>query len=83
LRPILPGWLFDSEGCVTFKFLGSTSVKVTNPEKLPTWQLSVLEYALTLADGKVVTIAGETVPQPYAGLIRDGKIKEIVVTLKS
>ena len=83
LRSILPGWLFDSEGCVTFKFLGSTSVKVINTAKLPTWQLPVAQYTLTLADGKVVTISGESVPQPYAGLVRDGQVKEIVVTFKS
>ena len=83
LRPILPGWLFDSEGSVTFKFLGSTSIRYTNTAKLPTWQLPVTQYALTLADGKVVTLTGEAVPQPYAGLIRDGKVKEIAVLIGS
>jgi hypothetical protein len=79
LRPILPAWMFDADESVAFRFLGNVSVKVLNTAKLPTWELQVSQYTLTMSDGEAITIKGETVPQPYSGLVRDGQIKEMVV----
>jgi hypothetical protein len=78
LQPALPDWFFPDDGCLTFTFLGSIPVTYHNPEKLPTWQSRVTEYTLTLVEGEVVTINGSTVPAPYAAMIRDGQVKEIV-----
>lgn len=33
-KPILPGWLFDSQGNLTFTFLGHTAVTYKNPSKV-------------------------------------------------
>ncbi len=38
LKPTLPGWLFDSEGKVTFVFLGHTPVTIHNPGRVDTWR---------------------------------------------
>jgi hypothetical protein len=78
LQPALPDWFFPEDGCLTFTFLGSIPVTYHNPEKLPTWQSRITEYTLTLVEGEVVTINGSIVPAPYAAMIRDGKVKEIV-----
>ncbi|MGG2994090.1 cellobiose phosphorylase [Paenibacillus macerans] len=83
-NPLLPGWLFDERGEISFRFLGTTDVTYVNPQKKNTYgpdraeirRLTVLEQggARTVIDGPV--IAG-----PLAEAVRSGQVRRIEIEL--
>lgn len=85
LTPVLPGWLFDEQGLVSFKFLGSALVTYINPNLKDTFgpdRAKPYKYKLTDAEGKETEIVGEAIKGRYAKMIRNKEIKQIEVYLK-
>lgn len=75
LRPTLPGWLFDADGCIHFRFLGRCTVTYHHPgggDLLP--DRAADRVVLTLTDGSRHTIDGGSVPAPWAEQVRDGTV---------
>jgi len=83
LSPVLPAWLFDQKGEFSFKLLGSIDVTYINKQKKDTFGKGVepVSYKLTLEDDKEVEIKKANISEPSASLIRDRKIKQIIVIL--
>ncbi|MGC9771518.1 cellobiose phosphorylase [Fervidobacterium islandicum] len=81
-EPILPGWLFDEGGKVSFNFLGKVKVTYVNPKKLDTFKVDITKQKVKLKtkNGEIVEIDGHLVPEPYAKLVRDGKIESVEVS---
>lgn len=84
-RPILPGWLFDEEGTVTFNFLGKCEVTYYNPNRINTYDAELMDtskWKTTVFDnnGKKVEFAGNTVDEPYSRFIREGKVRQVSVS---
>jgi hypothetical protein len=81
LSPILPAWLFRT-GKFTFKLLGSIEVEYINNKKSDTYNGGVkpVSYKLTV-DNKEVNINEPFITEPYSRLIRDRKVKKIIVSL--
>lgn len=85
LSPILPGWLFDAEGKVSFRFLGNTDVTYHNSEKGNTYGedgVHPVKTVLETAEGKTVEFSGNTIRGTYAELIRNQGVKTIDIYLK-
>ena len=91
LSPALPSWLFSAKGGSasggkngTFKFtlLGSIEVAYINKKRKDTFSGGVkpVSYKLFL-DNKEVDVDGPTVSEPYSKMIRDRKVKKIIVVL--
>lgn len=82
-KPILPGWLFDENGLISFKFLGTCQVTYHNPKKLNTYEtgLIIKEISLQLEGNSTVKINGSVIKSPYASMIRSGEIKSIDIVL--
>ena len=76
LKPILPGWLFNEDGTVSFKFLGRTPVTYHNPSRRDSFdpQAVIRRISLQTNAGSVIELAGEIIPAPYARQVRDGKM---------
>ncbi len=83
LRPVLPGWLFDTDGCVTFHFLGRCTVTYHNPERLNTFAdgVRILRIVLQPEDGGAIEIPGGVIRAPHAALVRAGKVRAMNVFL--
>lgn len=84
LKPVLPDWLFDEKGVVSFKLLGSAIVRYINPMKLNTYGLNAVNpcrYVLTDKAGNQVEILGCKIIGEYAGKIRNGEIAAMDVYL--
>lgn len=87
LSPIFPGDWFDSEGEMSFLFLGLVAVTYHNPSKKDTWDpnLSALKCTVTLASegeaegGAQVHFDGGTIPATYAKAAREGGVYAIDV----
>jgi hypothetical protein len=81
LAPVLPGWLFN-KGKLTFTLLGSIEVTYLNPKDQDTFGngLAVTGYKLQLED-KEVEVKKAYIAEPYASLIRQRKVRKMVVTL--
>lgn len=80
LSPILPGWLFDCECKVRFKFLGKIDVTYNNPKKANTYGkdgVRALKIVLTTIGGERIEFKGNTVSGVYAEGVRSGKFKSI------
>ncbi len=85
LRPVLPGWMFDADGRVSFKFLGSIIVNYINPERKNTYgkdSVKPEKYVLTYMDKTKREIAGEIIEGRVAEDIRNKKVDNIDVCLK-
>jgi hypothetical protein len=82
LEPVLPAWLFN-KGKLMCRLLGSIDVIYLNPKGKDTFGGGVAPaaYQLIFDDGEEVDITGPVVKEPYASLIRQRKVKKIVVTL--
>jgi len=81
LAPKLPSWLFKN-GELSFTLFGSIEVTYLNPKNKNTYSnTAVSSYVITLVTGQEVTINKPTLPENYALLIRDRKVKKIVATL--
>jgi hypothetical protein len=81
LKPILPGWLFNEDGTVSFKFLGRTPVTYHNPGRRDSFdpQAGIRRISLQTNGGSAIELAGEIIPAPYARQVRDGKMGQIDV----
>ncbi len=83
LKPVLPAWLFDKKGELSFKLLGSIDVTYLNPKGENTFNRGVVptSYKLIFDDREEVVIRGGVVTEPYAKFIRERQVKKIIVTL--
>jgi len=79
--PILPGWLFDSMGRISFKFLGCCTVTYHNPQKWDTFKADsqIQKIHIHQNDGQLIKIHGDTIGAPIAAEIRTGKYSHIEV----
>ena len=77
--PILPGWLFDSMGRITFNFLGSIPVVYHNPQKRDTFGAGsqIQTIRLYQNDEQWIEIEGDTIGAPYAADLRAGTYTRI------
>jgi hypothetical protein len=82
-RPVLPGWLFDQDGLVTFRFLGGCDVTYRNPERRDTFGEGARPHKATLRtrSGRLVQLDGGVVGPPYAEMVRQGEIESIHILL--
>ncbi len=79
LKPILPGWLFNDDNTVTYKFLGHTTVTYHNPKRHDTFDPSTNTISVILYPNKgdSFELRGGVIPAPFAQQIRDGMVKQI------
>lgn len=83
LKPALPSWLFDDEDSagdpimddegqytVSFKLFGEILVTYHNPDGSNLYGVPPEKYVITMKDGSVVDIEGESVPTLLAKKIR-------------
>ncbi|MFD1910199.1 hypothetical protein ACFSQ7_48925 [Paenibacillus rhizoplanae] len=80
LHPALPGWLFDEQGEVSFKLLGSTEVTYVNPRHADTFgdsKVVIQTLALTFRDGAERVITGGLLRGADAEALRRGEIAAI------
>ncbi len=85
LKPILPGWMFDSDHNISFKFLGGIMVNYFNPHEKNTYgedSVKPVKYVLNYKDNTSVEVEGEIVKGSLAHDIRDFKVASIQVCLK-
>lgn len=80
-EPILPGWLFDEEGKVSFNFLGKVRVTYVNPKRLDTFKFNISKQRVKLMTtaGEKVEIENHLIEEPYAKFVRDGKIESVEI----
>ncbi|MBG0770575.1 MAG: hypothetical protein H0S82_02650 [Anaerolineaceae bacterium] len=78
-HPILPGDFFDEEGALSFKFLGQCDITIHNPERVATYSpgKKINRIVLYLPDETEISLQGDTIPAPYAGMTREGRIMKI------
>jgi hypothetical protein len=79
-KPSLPGWLFDTEGRLSFTFLGRVHVTYHNPDRrdlFPGNGRSVRTAILYLADGRKVEFPEGIIGEPYARMVRAGQVTGI------
>ena len=84
LKPTLPGWLFDQDGAITFKFLSCCTVTFHNPTRRNTFgDDAAAPWRITLeaTDGESVSIDESVIRAPYAAKVRAGQIRSIQVFL--
>ena len=84
-KPVLPGWLFDEQGLIHFKFLGNTIVKYINIKKQNTFGTSGVKpykYILIDCQGQSLEINNSFIRGQYAEKVRSGEIKKIDVYLR-
>ncbi len=80
LFPALPAWLFKN-GVFRFKLLGTIDVTYINKSRKNTYDgLKPVSYKLSM-DNKEVEINKPTLSEPFASLIRERKVRKIVVNL--
>jgi len=91
LSPALPSWLFSAKGGSasggknsTFKFtlLGSVGITYINKKGGDTYNggAKPVSYKLFL-DNKEIELDGPSITEPYSKMIRDRKVKNIIVSL--
>lgn len=73
LSPVLPGWLFDEKGEISFRFLGRCVVTYHNPARLDTYRVDGPKEVRLQTEGLCIKIEGGLVPEPYSKMVRDGK----------
>ncbi|MDP4090077.1 MAG: cellobiose phosphorylase [Bacillota bacterium] len=80
LNPILPGWLFDEQGKVSFRFLGYTEVTYHNSGRRNTYgeqKVDALRTTIKTNSGETVEFSGNVISGKYAELIRSRGVKTI------
>ncbi len=70
-------WLFDSDGCVTFRLLGCCTVTYHNPARLDTFAegAHIRGIVLRPADGDEIEVAGPVIRAPHAEMVRAGQVQ--------
>ncbi len=87
-RPVLPDWLFREDGTLTFTFLGQCEVTYRKSGPLAgAVQVTAVTLHLPGGDpftlpGDRITLQGDTIPAPYAAMVRNGKIRRIEMSLE-
>ena len=81
--PVLPSWLFDENGEVSFKFLGKTLVTYHNHRKANTYgqNCAIVKNMVLITDDKKIHVKGDVIEEPYAVKVRNGEINKIHVYL--
>lgn len=85
LSPILPSWLFDESGKVSFNFLGSTQVTYHNARRADTFgdnAAFISSMKLIKRDGTVVKYDGADIQGADAIAVRDGEVSAIEVNME-
>ncbi|MFX1547147.1 MAG: cellobiose phosphorylase, partial [Promethearchaeota archaeon] len=84
-RPILPSWLFDEKGIISFNFLGNCNVIYNNPQKLDTFNknIQIKEIDLEIEGEGTTNLKGSKIRTPFASLVRSGKVKSISIFFES
>ena len=82
-KPILPGWFFNEDNTVSFKFLGRTTVIYHNPERRDSFDLQTVTRSIILypMDGDPLELKSGVIPAPYAQQVRNGRVTQIDVYL--
>ena len=77
-QPILPGWLFNAEGCFSFRFLGACDVTLHNPLRRDTFAEGCDIQKIELRrGGETISIEGAVIGVPYADRVRQGEFESI------
>lgn len=82
LAPALSGDLFGRDGRFQFRLLGTSEVTYLNPARRATFgaaRVSPRVIRLQPRAGEGIEIAGDTIPHPYAAMIRDGALPSMEV----
>jgi hypothetical protein len=79
LSPILPSWLFNTDGTLAFTFLGKVKVTYHNPTKADTWKVTAVSSVVTFLDGSQVTSNGAVIDSFAAKKVRDGQAESIEI----
>jgi hypothetical protein len=84
LKPVLPGWLFTQSGTISCTFLGKTTIRYHNPERIDTYKPGLGQYqiVLHLTDDQEVTLQKDVIGPPYAEMVRAGQVRFIDVFLR-
>lgn len=84
LSPKLPGWLFNSDGRLSFKFLGTIDVTYINPGKYDTYSLNAEKEKINLINetGNCIEINNGIISGALASDVRDGLVKAIEIYFK-
>ncbi|MFC1996865.1 cellobiose phosphorylase [Chloroflexota bacterium] len=82
-KPILPGWLFNDEGKLSFRYMGNCWVTYHNNNKQDTYDEKIFtqKIILQLEDKRWVEIESSIISSPFAEMVRIGEIKQIDVFL--
>jgi hypothetical protein len=78
-RPALPGWLFDTNGQISFKFLGQVPVTYHNPQRADTWNLVPSKIRLRTSNNQRFDFPQADLPSPYAKMVRDREVALIEI----
>ena len=79
-RPALPGWLFDTEGKLSFTFLGQVRITYHNHDRrdlFPENGFGAGCAVLHLADQRQIEFSSGVIGEPYAQMVRAGQIDQI------
>ncbi|MNE89110.1 hypothetical protein D3C80_1864930 [compost metagenome] len=82
--PSLPGWLFNEQGEIAFKFLGSTEVVYHNPVNKDTYgpnKAEVKSMTVHKKDGQMLEINASAITGELAEDVRNGLIQRIDIIL--
>lgn len=82
MQSLLPGWLFKEDGTFKYKLLGSCDVTLHNPSKVDTFNIKPARIVFRTLVGEEVSIEGNKIASPYAGMAREGKIGAMDVYYK-
>lgn len=83
-KPILPGWLFTTEGTLSFKFLGHCTVTYHNPSRHDTFddEVHICRSILHTAANEPLEIANGTIGAGWAEKVRGGEVTHIELYLE-
>jgi len=71
IKPSLPGWLFSSDGTLSFTFLGSIQVVIHNDKRVDTWNQNMVVTHILLH--YVREVVGQPNPLEISGALLSGK----------
>jgi len=80
-KPILPRWLFNEDKTISYTFLGRTTVIYHNPAGRDTFDPESIIRRIILhpVERSQIELTGGVIRSPFAGQVREGKIKQIDV----
>jgi hypothetical protein len=84
-KPTLPGWLFNAEGLLSFRFLGQCWVTYHNPLKENTYseRITTQKVILQIKGKPPIEISGGLIPPYLAEMVRCGEVKNLDIFLDS